>query len=74
MNRRNLKARKVVKALEKFGCIIKRSTPHGVIVENPKNNKSINVPTHRDILAVWIYNNIIRQLDIDKKEFEKNLN
>lgn len=73
MNRRNLKARKVVKALEKFGCKIIRNTDHGVIMENPKNNKSTNVPTHRDILAVWIYNNIMRQLDIDKKEFEKYL-
>jgi len=35
--------------------IIKRNTSHGVIVENPKNNKSTNVPTHQDILAVWIY-------------------
>ena len=73
MNRRNLKARKIVEALTKFGCEIKRNTHHGVIVENPKNNKSINVPTHRDILAVWIYNNILRQLDIDKKEFEEYL-
>ena len=73
MKHRNIKAKKVVKALEEFGCIIKRSTPHGVIIENPKNNKSINVPTHRDIIAVWIYNNILRQLDIDKKEFEEYL-
>lgn len=72
MNRRNLKARKIVKALEKYGCIIKRSTSHGVIVENPKNNKSTNVPTHQNILAVWIYNNILRQLEIDKKNFEEN--
>lgn len=71
MNRRNLKARKVVDALRKFGCIIKRNTSHGVIVENPRNNQATNVPTHRDILAVWIYNNILRQLDIDKKEFEE---
>ena len=74
MNRRNLKARKVVEALKKFGCEIKRNTSHGVIVENPRNKKSTNVPTHRDILAVWIYNNILRQLDIDKKEFEEYLN
>ena len=73
MNRRNLKARKVVKALQDYGCIIKRSTNHGVIVENPRNGKSTNVPTHRDILAVWIYHNIMRQLDIDKDEFEKYL-
>lgn len=71
MNIRNLKARKIVKALIDFGCIIKRSTDHGVIVENPRNNKSTNVPTHRDILAVWIYYNILRQLGIDKEEFEK---
>lgn len=37
MNHRNLKARKVVKALKDFGCIIKRTTDHGVIVENPRN-------------------------------------
>lgn len=73
MNHRNLKARKVVKALKDFGCIIKRTTDHGVIVENPKNNRSTNVPTHQDILAVWIYHNIIRQLDINKEEFEKYL-
>ncbi len=71
MNPRNLKARKIIKALKKFGCIIKRSTSHGIIVENPKNNKSTNVPTHKDILAGWIYHNVLRQLDIDKKEFEK---
>ena len=69
MRHRNIKSRKVVDALKKFGCIIKRDTSHGVIVENPKNNKSINVPTHRETLAVWIYNNILRRLDIDKKEF-----
>ncbi len=71
MRHRNLKARKVVKALIKFGCIIKRNTSHGVIVENSKNNKSTNVPTHSPLLAVWIYNNILRQLDIDKEDFEK---
>ena len=73
MKHRNLKARKIIEALKKHGCEIKRSTPHGVIVENIKNKQSTNVPTHRDILAVWIYNNILRQLDIDKKEFEKYL-
>ena len=73
MKHRNLKARKIVKALIDYGCIIKRNTDHGVIVENPRNNKSTNVPTHRDILAVWIYNNILRQLDIDKKDFENFL-
>lgn len=71
MNPRNLKARKIVKALVKFGCIIKRNTSHGVIMENPKNRRSTNVPTHRDILAVWIYHNVLKQLDIDKKEFEQ---
>ena len=40
MNRRNLKAKKVVDALKKFGCILKRNTSHGVIVENPINNKA----------------------------------
>ena len=73
MNRRNLKVRRVIKALENFRCKIMRSTPHGVIVENPINKKSTNVPTHRPELAVWIYNNILRQLDINKKEFEKLL-
>ena len=74
MKHRNLKAIKIVNALKKFGCEIIRTTDHGVIVENTKNKKSTNVPTHKDILAVWIYNNILRQLDIDKKEFEKHLN
>ena len=73
MNRRNLKARKVIKTLEDFGCIIKRNTSHGVIVENPINKKSTNVPTHQELLAVWIYNNILSQLDINKEEFEKLL-
>lgn len=73
MNRRNLRARKVVKALVNYGCVIVRNTDHGVIVENPRNYKSTNVPTHRDILAVWIYNNVLRQLDIDKKDFERFL-
>jgi len=72
MKRRNLKARKVLKALEKYGCKIVRSTPHGVIIENPKNNHSINIPLHREELAVWIYGNILRRLEIDKKEFEEN--
>jgi len=71
MNRRNLKARNFLKALKKYGCIEMRSTDHGVIVENPKNNKSTNVPTHRPEIAVWIYHNILRQLEIDKDEFEK---
>ena len=44
MNRRNLKARNIVKALVKYGCIIKRNTAHGVIIENTKNNKSTNIP------------------------------
>jgi len=61
-----------VKALKKYGCIEKRNTSHGIIVENPKNNNSTNVPTHQDILAVWIYNNVLRQLGIDKKDFEEN--
>ena len=72
MNRRNLKARKVLAALKKYGCIEKRSTSHGVIIENPKNKQSINIPLHREELAVWIYNNILRRLEIDKKSFEEN--
>ena len=72
MNRRNLKARKILKALEKDGCKIMRSTSHGVIIENPKNNQSINIPLHREELAVWIYGNILRRLGIDKKDFEEN--
>ncbi len=71
MNRRNLKARKVLSALEKYGCKVIRSTSHGVIVENPKNNQKINVPLHREELAVWIYGNILRRLGIEKKEFEE---
>tara|TARA_Y100000310_G_scaffold182061_1_gene182081 strand:+ start:343 stop:567 length:225 start_codon:yes stop_codon:yes gene_type:complete len=73
MGRRNFKARKVVKALIKIGCRIVRSTDHGVIVENPRNNKSTNVPTHRETIAVWIYHNIIKQLEINKDELERNL-
>lgn len=72
MNHRNLKAIKVLKALKKFGCEIVRSTSDGVIVENPLNKQSINVPLHRKELAVWIYNNILNRLGIDKKDFEKN--
>lgn len=72
MKHRNLKAIRVLKALEKYGCKIVRSTDHGAIVENPKNNQSINIPLHRDELAVWIYNNILRRLSIDKKDFEEN--
>jgi len=71
MNRRNLKVRNFLKALKKYGCIEIRSTDHGVIVENPKNKKSTNVPAHRPEIAVWIYHNILRQLEIDKEEFEK---
>ena len=56
-----------------MGCILVRQTDNGVIVENPKNKKSTNVPTHRDTLAVWIYNNIIRQLEINKEELEQYL-
>jgi len=70
MNRRNLKARKVLAALKAYGCIEKRATSHGVIIENPKNKQSINVPLHREELAVWIYGNILRRLGIDKKDFE----
>mgnify|MGYP001585180222 CR=1 FL=1 len=71
MNRRNLKVRDFLKAIKRYGCLEIRSTDHGVIVENPKNKKSTNVPTHRPELAVWIYHNILRQLDIDKDTFEK---
>jgi len=72
MKRRNLKARKILKALKDYGCKIVRNTPHGAIIENSKNNQSINIPLHRDELAVWIYNNILRRLEIDKKDFEEN--
>ncbi len=72
MKHRNLKARKILKALEKYGCKIIRGNSHGVVIENPKNNQSITLPLHRDELAVWIYNNILRRLDIDKKDFEKD--
>lgn len=27
---------------------------------------------HRKEIEVWIYGNVLRQLEIDKKEFEKN--
>ena len=71
MNPRNLKVRNFLKAIKKYGCIEIRNTDHGIIVENPKNKKSTNIPTHRAELAVWIYHNILRQLDIDKNEFEQ---
>ncbi len=71
MNRRNLKVRNFLQALKKYGCIEKRSTSHGVILENPRNSKSTNVPTHREEIAVWIYGNVLRQLGIDKEIFEK---
>jgi len=70
MNRRNIKVRKFQKALSDFGCITKRTTSHGIIVENPINHKSTNVPLHRDIIPIWIYENVLRQLDINKIEFE----
>lgn len=73
MNRRNMKAEKVVKAFTKWRCILKRNTSHGVIVENPKNGKSTNIPTHQAILPIWIYKNILRQLDINGDEVEKYL-
>lgn len=73
MNRRNLKVRNFLKALKEYGCIEIRKNSHGVIVENTKNRKSTNVPIHRDEIAVWIYGNVLRQLDIDKNEFEKLL-
>jgi len=71
MNRKNLKVRDFIKALKKYGCVEVRGTDHGIIFENPINKKSTNVPIHRNELAVWIYHNIIRQLDINKEEFEK---
>jgi len=71
MKRRNLKAKRVLEALKKYGCKIVRATSHGVIIENPINKQSINIPLHRKELAVWIYGNILRRLGIDKKEFEE---
>jgi len=68
MKHRNLKVRKVLKALKEYGCIEIRNTSHGVILENPRNKKSTNLPTHQDILPIWIYNNILRQLDIKKED------
>ena len=70
MKHRNIKVRKFLKALKDYGCMERRSTSHGVIIENPRNNKSTNVPTHQDIIPVWIYNNVLRQLEIDKDEIE----
>ena len=72
MKRRNLKAIEILKALKEYGCVEIRKTSHGAIVENPKNNQKINVPLHRKELAVWIYGNILRKLEIDKKDFETN--
>ena len=73
MKHRNFKVRRVLKSLKDYGCVEIRKTSHGVILENPKNKKSTNLPTHQDILPPWIYNNVLRQLEIDKKEFEKYL-
>lgn len=73
MNRRNLKVRNFLKALKDYGCIEVRKNSHGVIIENIKNKKSTNVPVYREEIAVWIYNNVLRQLDINKEEFEKLL-
>ncbi len=70
---RNLKVRKILKAFKDYGCIVVRNTSHGVILENPNNKKSTNLPTHQDILPVWIYKNILRQLDINKEDVEKHL-
>ena len=70
---RNLKVRKALKAFQEYGCVIVRNTSHGVILENPKNKKSTNLPTHQDILPVWIYKNVLRQLDIKKEDVEKYL-
>ncbi len=71
MNRRNIKVRKFISALKKYGCIEKRNTSHGIIIENPENRKSTNIPTHREEIAIWIYGNVLKQLDINKEEFEK---
>jgi len=68
MKHRNLKVRKVLKALKEYGCIEIRNTSHGIILENTRNKKSTNLPTHQDILPIWIYNNILRQLDIKKED------
>ncbi|MAE49689.1 hypothetical protein CMI48_02560 [Candidatus Pacearchaeota archaeon] len=73
MKSRNLKVRKVLAALKKYGCLEIRNTSHGVIIENPNNKRSTNVPTHQDILPVWIYKNILRQLDIKREDLEKHL-
>ncbi len=47
MNKRNLKVRNFLDALKKYGCIEVRRNDHGIIVENPRNKKSTNVPIHR---------------------------
>ena len=59
MKHRNLKAIKIVNALKKFGCEIIRTTDHGVIVENPKNKKSTNRRTLRQLRR------LLKQKDID---------
>jgi len=71
MKHGNIKIRNFLKAIKKYGCIEIRKNDHGIIVENPKNKKSTCIPIHRPELAVFIYNNILKQLDIDKEEFEK---
>ena len=68
---REVKVRKFLKALKDYGCEEVRKTSHGVIIKNPLNRKSTNVPTHQKEIPVWIFYNILRWLDISKKEIEK---
>jgi len=62
-----------LKALKDYGCKEVRNTSHGIIIENPLKNRSTNVPMHQDVLPVWIYKNILRQLDIERSELERFL-
>ncbi len=38
---KNLKVRKLLKALKDYGCIEIRNTSHGVITENPHNKNQL---------------------------------
>lgn len=70
---RNLKVRKFLKALKDYGCIEIRNTSHGVIIENPLNKKSTNVPTHQKEIPSGILNNVLRWLEIPIEEIKEYL-
>lgn len=62
-----------MKALKDYGCMEIRNTSHGVIIENPRNKKSTNVPTHQKEIPSGILNNVLRWLEIPLEEIQKYL-